>query len=101
MFNFSNRPRKYYYNSGLFSYPYEQLYGIKHPDWVSNLHAFGKIAVVHDGANSHFKHKLKDKRKLALFVGYPPHHAGEVSQFLTLATNKLILSRTAIFLHKS
>jgi hypothetical protein len=81
--------------------PYEQLYGIKHPDWVNNLHAFGEIAVVHDGANSKFKHKLKDKGKLAMFVGYPPNHAGEVSQFLNLATKKLIISRTAIFLHKS
>jgi hypothetical protein len=36
-----------------------------------------------------------------MFVGYPPHHAGEVSQFLNLATKKLIISRTAIFLQKS
>jgi hypothetical protein len=36
-----------------------------------------------------------------MFVGYPPNHAGEVSQFLNLATKKLINSRTAIFLHKS
>jgi hypothetical protein len=77
------------------------LYGIKHPDWVNNLHAFGEIAVVHDRANSKFKHKLKDKGKLSMFVGYPPNHAGEVSQFLNLATKKLIISRTAIFLHKS
>jgi hypothetical protein len=29
--------------SGYNTTPYEQLYGIKHPDWLDNLHTFGEL----------------------------------------------------------
>jgi hypothetical protein len=70
------------------------------PDWIDNLHKFGELAIVHDGAHS-IKSKLQDKGLLCLFVGYPENHAGEVCQFLNLATKRIILSRSAIFLHKT
>ena len=73
----------------------------KDPDWLDNLHTFGEIAIVHDGAHAKIRAKLQDKGMAAMFVGYPAHHAGEVCQFLNLKTKKLISSRTAIFLHKT
>jgi Reverse transcriptase (RNA-dependent DNA polymerase)/gag-polypeptide of LTR copia-type len=81
--------------------PFELLHGIKHPDWLDNLHTFGEIAIVHDGAHAHIRAKLQNKGLAAMFVGYPANHAGEVCQFLNLQTKKLISSRTAIFLHKN
>jgi hypothetical protein len=43
------------------------------PDWIDNLHKFGELAIVHDGAHS-IKSKLQDKGLLCLFVGYPENH---------------------------
>ena len=71
------------------------------PSWINNLHSFGELAIVHDGANSQISGKLKDKGLITMFVGYPPHHSGEVCQFLKLDTNTLIASRTAIFINKT
>jgi hypothetical protein len=71
------------------------------PSWINNLHSFGELAIVHDGANSQISGKLKDKGLITMFVGYPPNHSGEVCQFLKLGTNTLIASRTAIFIHKT
>jgi hypothetical protein len=67
------------------------------PDWIDNLHKFGELAIVHDGAHS-ISSKLQDKGLLCLFVGYPEIHAGEVCQFFNLATKRIILSRSAILL---
>jgi hypothetical protein len=79
--------------------PHEMVYGSP-PDWIDNLHKFGELAIVHDGAHS-IKSKLQDKGLLCLFVGYPENHAGEVCQFFNLATKRIILSRSAILLHKT
>jgi transposase InsO family protein len=80
------------------SSPYEKMHN-KEPKWLDNLHTFGEIAVVHDGTK--IKSKLADKGLLAMFVGYPDNHAGEVCLFLNLTTKRLIQSRSAIFLHKT
>jgi hypothetical protein len=65
------------------------------------LHIFGEVAIVHDGAYSNIRGKLRDKGLICMFVGYSKNHAGEVCQFLNLTTKKIINSRTAIFLHKT
>jgi hypothetical protein len=80
--------------------PYKILHD-KEPDWLNNLHHFGELAIVHNGADARMHAKLQDRGFAAIFVGYPDNHAGEVCQFLNLKTKKLILSRTAIFLHKT
>jgi hypothetical protein len=56
-------------------------------DWIDNLHTFGEIAIVHDGAHAKVQAKLQDKGLVAMFVGYPDNHAGEVCQFLNITTS--------------
>jgi hypothetical protein len=53
--------------------PHEMVYGSP-PDWIDNLHKFGELANVHDGAYS-IKSNRQDKGLLCLFVGYPENHA--------------------------
>ena len=80
--------------------PYELLHKEK-PKWLNNLHTFGEIAIVHDGAKGKIRAKLQDKGLAAIFVGFPDNHAGEVCQFLNIKTKKLISSRSAIFIHQT
>jgi hypothetical protein len=80
--------------------PYTMLHD-KQPDWLNNLHKFGELAIVHDGANANIRAKLQVHGLAAIFVGYPDNHVGEVCQFLNLKTKKLIPSRPAIFLHET
>jgi hypothetical protein len=82
------------------STPYEMMFN-KLPDSIENLHTFGEIAIVHDGAHAKVRAKLQDKGLVAMFVRFPDNHAGEVCQFLNITTRRLISSRTAIFLHKT
>jgi hypothetical protein len=56
--------------------PYEKMQ-YKQPNMLDNLHTFGELAIVHDGKTK-IKAKLKDKVLVAMFVGYPDNHAGEV-----------------------
>jgi hypothetical protein len=80
--------------------PHQVLNNTDYPSWFENLHKFGEIAVVHDGARSKIRAKLQDRGFHAMFIGYPPNHSGEVCQFLNLSTQKVINSRSSIFLHK-
>jgi hypothetical protein len=45
------------------------------PDWLHNLHTFGEIAIVHDGAHSKIRAKLQDKGLAAMCAGYPANHS--------------------------
>jgi hypothetical protein len=47
--------------------PYKLLNG-SDPPWINNLHSFGELAIVHDGANSHITGKLKDKGLLTMYT---------------------------------
>jgi Reverse transcriptase (RNA-dependent DNA polymerase) len=80
--------------------PYALLHD-KEPDWLNNLHRYGELAIVHNGADANITAKLQDCGLAAMFVGYPDSHAGEFCQFLILMTKNLISSRAAIFLHKT
>jgi hypothetical protein len=40
--------------------PYDLLHDSQ-PDWLDNLHTFGEIAIVHDGANAKIRAKLRNK----------------------------------------
>jgi transposase InsO family protein len=60
--------------------PYKMMHD-KEPEWLNNLHKFGELAIVHDGANANIRAKLQDGGLAAIFVGYPDNHAGEVCQF--------------------
>jgi hypothetical protein len=79
--------------------PYEKMHN-KQPNMMDNLHTFGELAIVHDGKTK-IKAKLKDKGLVAMFVGYPDNHAGEVCQFFNITTKIISNSRTAICLHKT
>jgi hypothetical protein len=72
----------------------------KQPNMMDNLHTYGELAIVHDGKTK-IKVKLKDKGLVAMFVGYPDNHAGEVCEFFNITTKRIINSRPAIFLHKT
>jgi hypothetical protein len=80
--------------------PYDLLHKSQ-PDWLDNLHTFGEIEIVHDGANAKIRVKLQKKGLASRIVGYPDNHAGKVCLFLNFKTTKLISSRTAIFLQKT
>jgi hypothetical protein len=67
------------------STPYEMM-DDKLPDWIDKLYKYGEIAIVHDGAHAKVRAKLHDKGLVAMFVGYPDNHAGEVCQFLNITT---------------
>jgi hypothetical protein len=45
---------------GYDSTPYEDMHNSQ-PNWLHNLHTFGEIAIVHDGAHSKIRAKLQDK----------------------------------------
>jgi hypothetical protein len=98
--NLSTQLENIIYSTIFDTTPYEMMHN-KQPEWLHNLHTFGEIAIVHDGAKAKIRAKLQDKGLASMFVGYPANHAGEVCQFLNLKTKKLISSRTAIFLHRT
>jgi hypothetical protein len=75
--NLATQLKNILYLTDFDSTPYEMMYN-KLPFWIDNLHTFGEIAIVHDGAHAKVRAKLQDKGLVGMFVGYPDNHAGEV-----------------------
>jgi hypothetical protein len=78
--------------------PYEKFYG-NLPNWMRYLRVFGEIGVVKEHGD--IKGKLKNRGRLATFIGYPnSSHAGNVYRFFTLDKKSIILSRDVQWMRK-
>jgi hypothetical protein len=71
------------------------IYG-ENPRWANNLHVIGEAAVVKDGKDG----KTGDRGITVMFVGYTPDRTRDTYRFYNETTNRVIVSRDAIWLNK-
>ena len=67
----------------------------EHPKYRKHLSIFGEIAVVANHERNSTRTKIKQRGKVAMFVGYAEDHTGDIYRFIHLKTQHVILSRDA------
>lgn len=68
---------------------------------IKSLRVFGEVAVVEDSKTRKIHGKLVNRGKPCLFLGRAPNHSSDTFRFLSLETNKVILSRNVTWLRKN
>ena len=72
--------------------PYTLFYN-KDAKYMKHMRTFGEIAVVDIHEGEKMRCELDNRGKTCLFVGYTEDHAGDVYRFLSIHTERIIMSR--------
>jgi hypothetical protein len=79
---------------------YENFMGEKY-NRINTLHTFGEMASVEDHATRGMREKLQDRGKPAMFVGTTHEHTRDTYCFLSITTNRIIMSRNVVWTGRS
>jgi hypothetical protein len=79
---------------------YEKFMGNKY-DHINTLHTFGEMAIVEDHATCGIRAKLQDHGKPAMFVDTTHEHMQDTYRFLSVTTNRIIMSCNIVWTGKS
>ena len=77
---------------------YSLFYG-KEPKWIKNMKSFGEVGVIKQGGNK-MKHKLDNKGRTVMMIGYSDQHPSGTFRFMAYDTKRVILSRDVLWLDK-
>ena len=79
--------------------PHELFFGYR-TKYETHLRTFGEIAVMTKSNTNKVNAKLDDRGMICIFLGYPKDHAGDTYRVLNPQTNKTMITRDLIWLHK-
>jgi hypothetical protein len=79
---------------------YEKFMGVKY-DPIDTLHTFGEMVIVEDHPTRGMRSKLQDHGQPVMFVSTTHEHTRDAYRFLSVITNRIIMSRDVVWTRKS
>jgi hypothetical protein len=70
-------------------------------DQIYTLHTFGEMAVVEDHPTHGMRSKLQDCGRPVMFVSTTHKHTCDTYRFLSVITNRILMSRDVVWTKKS